>query len=52
MWTGEIVRLNKVGLSLLIRWIKQYSEGGQMIVKLDEDVIAKKEYRKLQKLKF
>ena len=47
--TVEIVRVNKVGLSSLIRWRKQYSAGGIMSVKSDDEVISRKEYQKLQK---
>ena len=47
--TVEIARVNKVGLSSLIRWRKQYSAGGIMSVKSDDEVISRKEYQKLQK---
>lgn len=46
---AEIARVNQVGMSSIIRWRKQYSEGGEMSVKSDDDVISKKEYKKLQK---
>jgi transposase len=47
--TAEVARINKVGLSSLIKWRKQYSEGGSVSVKSDDDVISKKEYLKLKK---
>lgn len=46
---AEIARVNQVGMSSIVRWRKQYSEGGEMSVKSDDDVISKKEYQKLQK---
>lgn len=46
---AEVARINKVGVSSLMRWKKQYSEGGSMSVKSDDEVISKKEYQKLQK---
>lgn len=49
MGTAEVARTNHVGLSSLIRWRKQYSEGGKMSVKSDDAVISKREYQKLKK---
>lgn len=46
---AEIARVNKVGLSSHMRWKRQYSAGGEMSVKSDDDVISKKEYQELQK---
>ena len=37
------------GLSSLIKWRKQHSEGGSVSVKSDDEVISKKEYLKLKK---
>lgn len=47
--TAEVARINKVGLSSLIKWRKQYSEGGCVSVQSDDGVISKKEYLKLKK---
>ena len=46
---AEVARVNKVGLSSLTRWKRQYSTGGAVSIKADDDVISKKEYQKLQK---
>lgn len=46
---AEVARVNKVGLSSLMRWKRQYSAGGEMSVKSDDEVISKKEHQELQK---
>ena len=46
--TAEISRINKIGLSSLIRWRRQYCEGGKMSVNSDDEVVSKKEHQKLQ----
>lgn len=46
---AEVARINKVGMSSVIKWRKQYSEGGIMGVKSDDEVVSKKEFLKLKK---
>ncbi len=38
--TAEVTRIDKIGLSSLIKWRKQYFEGDSVGVKSDDDVIS------------